>query len=95
MLSSKYAQRGNQENPSYIDPADDTVELRETLAQAIGELHGPEQESASQGFIVLPNRVLCIDQEVLVMPKHIRKHHADKRKKKILRAQPWSAAQWY
>jgi len=83
------------------------MELGESLAQAIRELHRAEQESAGahqavrqkppfERLDVRPFRILGVNEEMLVMAKNVGGHDADDCKQNIFWAQPREALghQW-
>jgi len=82
---------GTDENTGNVEAPDNAMKFCETLAEAIGELHWPEQESARphdavrqkipfERADVSPFRVLGIDEEAFIMDKNVGHHQTDKSK---------------
>jgi hypothetical protein len=78
------------------------MELCETLAEAIRKLHGAKQQGAGPSnsmwqqpplkwLIVLPDRILRIDQEAFIVTKNVGHHQADEDEQEILWTQPGAA----
>jgi hypothetical protein len=85
------AEGSGDEDAGDIEASDDAMKLCEALAKAIGELHGPEQESAGahqtvrqkpplERSDVQPFGILGIDEEMFVMAKNVSDHQADESK---------------
>ena len=73
------------EHPCDKDSADYPVELPETIAKPVGELHWTEQHRACtrdsmrqqpplKGFVVLPYRILRMHQKTLIVRDHVGQH---------------------
>ena len=96
------AERSGDEDAGDIEASDDAMELGEALAEAVGELHGPEQEGAGahqavgqkpplESSDVQPFGILGVDEEMLVMVENVSDHQADESEQKIFRAWPREA----
>src|SRR5580704_968814 len=90
------------EYPCDIDSADCTVELPETIAKPVGELHRAQQQSARTGdpmrqepplkrLVVLPHRILRMHQKTLIVRDHVREHEPDGGKQQVFWTQPRAA----
>jgi len=85
------AQRSGDEHAGDIKASDDAMELGETLAEAVRELHGTEQEGAGahqavrqkpplESMDVRPFGILGVNEKMLVMVENIGDHQADESK---------------
>ena len=72
----------------HIDSANDTMELSEAIAKPVGELQGAQQQCACarnsmrqqpplKRLVVLPHRILEINQKALIVMDHLGEHQAD------------------
>lgn len=82
------AERGGDEDAGDVDASDDAVEFGVTLAKAIGELHGAEDEGAGagdavgeepplKGLDVRPFGIPGVEEEAFVMAENVEDHEAD------------------
>src|SRR5712671_5106393 len=96
------AEWSSDEHAGDIETSDDAMKLGEALAEAVRELHGPEQESTGahqavrqkpplESSDVQPFGILGVNKEMLVMTENVSDHQADESKYKILRARPREA----
>lgn len=92
-----HTERRSEEDAGYVKASCDTVEFGKTLAEAVGELHGAEQEGGSgdesvgqeppaEGMDVRPFGVVGSNEEALVMPQDIGVHEGDESEEKTLGA---------
>lgn len=95
-----------QEHTGNVDAPDDPVEPAETLTKPVGELHWAQQKSTCscysmrqqpplKGRIVLPDRVLRMYQETLIVKDDVGQHQADGGKEQIFCAEPRTALDRY
>src|SRR6266436_672082 len=84
-------ERRSDKDTGNIKTSDNTMKLRETLAQTIGKLHWTEQKRTGSGqtmrkqpplerLVVLPDRILRIDEEVLVVAENVSDHQTNEAK---------------
>ena len=96
------AEGSGDEHAGDIETSDDAMELGEALAEAVRELHGPEQKGTSAHYAVRqkpplessdvqPFGILGVDEEVFVVAENVSDHQADESKYKIFRARPREA----
>jgi len=88
------AERGGDEDAGDVDAADDAMEFGVTMAKAIGELHGAEDQGAGsgdsmgeepplEGLDVGPFGMLRVDEEAFVVAENVGDHEADEGEEKI------------
>src|SRR6185369_4286259 len=80
-----YAKRRNNQRARDIKPTQNTMELGEPLAETVGELHGAEENCARpsqamrqqiplEALIVLPNGIVRMPKEALVVVDNVGDH---------------------
>jgi len=80
-------ERTGDEYACDVDTPQNSMEARKALAKALGELRGTEQKSTRSGdsvgqqpplewLVVLPDRIVRMDEEALVVTEDVGQHQA-------------------